>query len=107
MSNKNEAPSSARQREPSILPEGWIRRQSRNRPDKWYYFNKNTGESSWYKPSGGGGGGQSASSNKVSECQREIILVSEMDNIFIASFKVWHMQFFCTQTIIHWECISE
>lgn len=32
------------------LPAGWIRRQSKSRKDKYYYFNTVTGNSSWKNP---------------------------------------------------------
>lgn len=32
------------------LPTGWIRRQSKSRKDKHYYFNTVTGKSSWKNP---------------------------------------------------------
>lgn len=32
------------------LPAGWIRRQSKSRKDKYYYFNTVTGKSSWKNP---------------------------------------------------------
>ena len=33
------------------LPEGWIKKESKSRQGKFYYFNTRTNESSWEKPS--------------------------------------------------------
>lgn len=36
--------------EKSKLPNDWIKCKSKKHPDKHYYFNKTTGESSWTDP---------------------------------------------------------
>lgn len=32
------------------LPDGWIRKESRSRPNNFYYFNTTTGKSQWVPP---------------------------------------------------------
>lgn len=32
------------------LPDGWIRKESRSRPNNFYYFNIKTGKSQWNPP---------------------------------------------------------
>jgi WW domain len=34
------------------LPKNWVKKQSKSRPDKFYYFNTTTGVSSWSLPKG-------------------------------------------------------
>lgn len=32
------------------LPDGWIRKESRSRPNQFYYFNTKTGKTQWTPP---------------------------------------------------------
>lgn len=32
------------------LPDGWIRKESTSRPNRFYYFNKRTGQTQWDPP---------------------------------------------------------
>lgn len=35
---------------PERLPDGWIRKESRSRPNRFYYFNTKTGKTQWEQP---------------------------------------------------------
>lgn len=34
------------------MPDEWIRKESRSRPNRFYYFNKKTGKTQWEPPTG-------------------------------------------------------
>lgn len=46
------------------LPSGWIRKESRSRPNTFYFFNTATGKSQWHSPA--------SSNNSKSEKGKEI-----------------------------------
>ena len=48
--HQSEAYTQSSSRKKTSLPSGWIKRESRRHRGKFYYFNENTGESSWTLP---------------------------------------------------------
>lgn len=54
------------------LPSGWIRKESRSRPNTFYFFNTATGKSQWHSPASSNSSSVSSAGSSKSEKVKEI-----------------------------------